>query len=1307
MRCVLSKNIVLLFALTALACGLPCRVNGQASTHALLLPDGVQVVWGLDKAYRQKTPTRERVCINGLWRWQPAGENDKTVPKGGWGYFKVPGCWPGITNYMQKDCQTVFAHPRWERSVNMRGLKQAWYQRIVTVPDDWTGRRICLAAEYLNSAAAVFVDGRKRGVLLFPAGELDLSDVLTPGKHVLSLLVTAMPLKDVMLAYNDSNVDRQVMATVARRGLCGDVFLVGAPPAARIANVKVDPSVRKKKLSVHVTMNGLASGPAHRLRVDITDAGNPIKTFASQPFREKDLSAGVFTITHEWLPEKLWDIHTPQNMYTIKVTLLDAGGQTVDAFWPERFGFRELWIRGRDFYLNGKRIYLSAAAWDNAQVGAALANHEAAKESLRRLKSFGVNYVYTHNYGCEPGSHLSFAEMLRAADEVGMLVGLSQPHCNQYDWRMPSAEKTNRYAQHAAFYVRVAQNHPSVVFYPTSHNATGYADDMNPDLIDGVSEVRTTWSKRNAARALRAEAIIKSLDPSRIVYHHSSGNLGAMHTSNFYTNWVPMQELDDWFAHWAVKGAKPFFTCEYAAPFSWDWAMYRGWYRGKREFGSAKVPWEFCLAEWNAQFYGARAYKISDQEKRNLRWEARKFDAGGTWHRWDYPHRLGSRDFVERDPIFADYITSNWRAFRTWGLSANSSWDYSQYWRPRPDVNRKRKNLPVDWTNLQRPGFSPDYIEDRYERIDLAFDFDDWVPSEAGKALIKNNGPLLAYIAGKKGAFTDKAHNFRPGETVTKQIIVINNSRKTATANCEWKMALPNAVRGGKKVTVATGNQVRIPFQVELPGNLPVGAYTIKMTARFSTGETQTDAFDIHVMAASNAGWAVETMALFDPKGETAALFKAMRLSFQRVGAGVDLGPYDVLVIGKGALTLDGPAPDVSRVRKGLKVILFEQNAEVLEKRLGFRVVTYGFRRVFKRVPDHPLLEGLRAENLTNWRGEATTVPPRLQYDRGSGAPPKISWCGIPVTQVWRAGNRGAVASVLIEKPGRGDFLPVLDGGFSLQYSPLMMYREGSGLMLFCQMDVTGRTEREPAAERLVRNIIQYAATWRSRKPPLKVCYVGEKVGRDHLIRAGVNALSYAEMKLRHDHVIVAGPGCGKTLGKDFDRFAVWLNHGGRLLAVGLDQADAEKCPPFMGYMRKAEHVSAYFDAPGASSPFAGISPAELHNRAPRVVPLFSSMDVWHLFANGVLVDLGGLIVLCQLRPWQFDPRQQNTKRTFRRTSFLLSRLLGNMGVRPSTPLLEHVHMPLDAKSPGKRWLESYYLDEPEEWDYPYRFFRW
>ncbi|MFW6107358.1 MAG: hypothetical protein ACOC8A_01565 [bacterium] len=1217
-----------------------------AQPHAPL-PRGVNVVWELSRAHRETTPTRERICINGLWLWQPADPKSERVPGDGWGYFKVPGCWPGITNYMQKDCQTVHAHPSW-KDRELADIAAAWYQREITVPATWAGRRIALSAEYLNSFAAVYVDGRKAGEMRFPAGEVDLTELCRAGgTHVLTILVVAIPLEGVMLSYNDSNSARAVRGSVARRGLCGDVYLVGTPPGARIADVKVDTSVRSGAVTFSAALHGIAADAPYALRARVGEDGRIVKAFASRPFRATDLQDGRFVFTAKWQPDKLWDIHTPQNQYDVTFSLLDAAGQVLDTSHPLRFGFREFWIDGRDFYLNGTRIHLCAVPFDNAQVGAAWATYGGARESMERLQSWGINAVYTHNYGCEPGAHLSFAEILRAADDVGMLLALSQPHFGHYKWDAADADRANGYARHAAFYVRVAGSHPSVVMYSMSHNATGYSEDMNPDLIDGIHAVRSEWSRRNARRALRAQAIVERLDPSRVVYHHSSGNLGPMHTANFYPNWVPIQEMSDWFEHWATEGVKPFFTCEYGAPFTWDWSMYRGWYKGHRQFGSATVPWDFCLAEWNAQFLGDRAYQISEQEKGNIRWEARQFRAGNLWHRWDYPHRLGSRDFDERYPILAAYLTDNWRAFRTWGLSAISPWEHGVFWRPRPDLGRnQRVELKTDWESLQRPGFSPDYLEERYERMDLAYERRDWAPTLAAQAMLRNNMPLLAYIGGKPGRFTSKDHNFLAGESVEKQIVVINNSRVPATCQCAWSAALPEPVGGRETVRVETGEVAKLPLSIPLPRDLAAGPYELSMTARFSTGEVQQDAFAIHVLPPRPRPELPAKIALFDPKGETGKLLRALGVAAQRVGAKGDLSPYDLLVVGKGALTPEGAAPDIGGVRHGLKVLVFEQTADALEKRLGFRVAQYGLRRLFRRVPDHPALAGLGDEHLRDWRGEATLLPPRLDYERSSkyGSAPVVRWCGLEVPRLWRCGNRGSVASALIEKPHTGDFLPIIDGGFSLQYSPLLEYREGKGAVLFCQIDVTGRTEQDPAAARLVTNLLSYICEPSAPKtaPNRTALYVGDPVGRRHLERAGVAPGSYDGRALSEEQVLVVGRAGGQALAEHAPQIGRWLKAGGHLLALELDAKQANPFLPTAVRTAKREHIATWFQPPSVRSPFAGVAPADVHNRDPRDLPLVTG--VAKTLGNGVLAQAqGGSVVFCQLAPYRFVKRPGDT----------------------------------------------------------------
>ena len=39
--------------------------------------------------------------------------------------------------------------------------------------------------------------------------------------------------------------------------------------------------------------------------------------------------------------------------------------------------------------------------------------------------------------------------------------------------------------------------------------------------------------------------------------------------------------------------------------------------------------------------------------------------------------------------------------------------------------------------------------------------------------------------------------------------------------------------------------------------------------------------------------------------------------------------------------------------------------------------------------------------------------------------------------------------------------------------------------------------------------------------------------------------------------------------------------------------------------------------------------------------------------------------------------------------------------------MLARFSSPVDAAKAEKRWLDGLYLDQPEEWDDPYRFFRW
>jgi hypothetical protein len=317
-----------------------------------------------------------------------------------------------------------------------------------------------------------------------------------------------------------------------------------------------------------------------------------------------------------------------------------------------------------------------------------------------------------------------------------------------------------------------------------------------------------------------------------------------------------------------------------------------------------------------------------------------------------------------------------------------------------------------------------------------------------------------------------------------------------------------------------------------------------------------------------------------------------------------------------------------------------------------------------------------------------------------------VQWCGIDVPRLWRCGCRGNVASVLIEKPARGDFLSLVDGGYGLQYSPLLEYREGKGLVLFCQMDVTGRTDRDPAADALTRNIIRYVSAWKP-SPRRQAVYAGDPTARKHLEAAGLSFRPYKREDLSPEHVLIVGPGGGQQLAGDASVIGKWLKHGGNLLALGLDGAEAQRFLPFKVTTTQREHIAAFFEPSGRNELLAGIGPADMHNRDPRSLPLVSGGAA--VIGDGVLAKaVNANVVFCQLVPSQFDStKAMNLRRTFRTTSRLVTRLAANMGVAGSTPILTRFRNPVDLSRTERRWLDGLYHDVPQEWDDPYRFFRW
>jgi len=1246
-------------------------------------PDGYEKAWDLADAWRARSATRETVCLNGLWRFLPVPDGNAAAPPTGpqgWGWFNVPGVWPRAAEGGPQD---LHISPYMEDRTDLERLDQAWYEREVAVPKHWAGRRVAIDLGLVQTHARVFLDGREAGAAFFPGGEVDLTRHIRPGAvQTLAILVTARPLEKERTVFMAPDRAITSKASISLRGLTGDVMLVSRPAGESLDDVRISTFTRNSMIRVDARIGGYG-GKRRVLRARVLEKGKLVKEIASGPMPPGHLQGGLACLTARWADAKRWDLHTPGNLYDLVLRLEDSAGGLIDETLPIRFGFREFRIDGRDFTLNDKRIHLRALFGRNINGQADLACIEACRRTCRRIKAYGFNHLITANYHFQPGAVGYMDGLFSAADEEGVLCSFSLPHFRDFNYKLNTPAQAARYRALCEWLIRRARHHPSVVMYAMSHNATGYKGDQNPLRIDGIFDPEDPnvggRPNRNRAQARLAAAIAKSIDPTRPVYHHQSGNLGDVYTLNIYLNWAPMQERSDWLAHWATKGVKPLFFVEWGLPHISSWSSYRGpnfiW--RSEEFQSL---WD---AEFNAEYLGDEAYKLTDARIRSRELEEQLWATGKPFH-WGRLIQHFRDDADNHIRMKAMFANDNWRCLRAWGISAMLPWDQEQLWRKKVEgFAGGARAVAYAPSRLKQPGI----VADRQSASESWLyhpDANQIAPTALGEAFLRWNQPLCAFIGGGPDAddFTDKAHNYSPGETIRKQLVILNDTREAVTCTTRWRLAPagkgratapPTAAGKDVRMTVPPGGKMDVPIAVSLPNDAN-GTYALAAEADFGAGGKQADTFALHVLPKSTALVVpAKRVALFDPKGMTAKLLEKVRVECERIDANADMSKYGILIVGREAVGLTTRLPDLSRVRDGLKVLVFEQSAETLSHRLGFRVNVHGLRRMFAGRFGASGLYDLEEDHLRDWRGAATLVAPHLPIEGVERDNPRWNWCGLSNTRVWRCGNRGCVASVLIEKPPVGDFRPLLSGGFDLQYAPLLQYSEGKGHVIFCQLDVTGRTAFDPAAIAICRGLLK-ALDRAGRKIPRTVLYDGDARGERLLDRLAISHRPYAPVKRtdkrRRLRLIVLGPGTkhAAELARDKPKLAY-------VVALGLGGEEFQRFIPKDATTRS---VSAYEDQVGPHCALlrTGVSCADLAWRTKRKV------DVPFFPARGPRPPLfydyfGAGTFLCQVAPWMFDYKARPYLRTsYRRNVFLVSRLLHNLGATAKTPLLERLSTP-------------------------------
>ena len=218
--------------------------------------------------------TQDRISLAGSWRFQldrdDAGIKDRWFDKNLSGRVNLPGCLTeqGIGDEVALDTrwigdivdQSFFTAPEYEEYRRPGRIRipfwlqpdkyysgPAWFQRDIEIPETWRERHIQLFLERAHWQTRVWVDGKPMGendALAVPH-EYDLSPVLTPGRHVLTIRVDNRLILDI--GVNSHSISDHNQGNW--NGIAGRLELAATAPVW-IEDLRVYPHVAARSVTV-------------------------------------------------------------------------------------------------------------------------------------------------------------------------------------------------------------------------------------------------------------------------------------------------------------------------------------------------------------------------------------------------------------------------------------------------------------------------------------------------------------------------------------------------------------------------------------------------------------------------------------------------------------------------------------------------------------------------------------------------------------------------------------------------------------------------------------------------------------------------------------------------------------------------------------------------------------------------------------------------------------------------------------------------------------------------------------------------
>ena len=340
---------------------------------------------------------------NGFWRAD--GKGGLLPPK----QIDVPACWEA-QGIGEAGCTSTPWVCSWDCNriaLRHKHLGVGWYGKLVRLPDAWNGRRIWLKLGGFGSQGLVWVNGRQVAWNDCYCGtyKYEITPFVKFGgaeNYIAMQVVNCESSRKGEREHMNrwGGVTRDVELEATPRTFIDDVWVRG------------DFDLREALVKVEIEGGGDREDSAFSLRATVEGEVAEVPLSSSVSAYDLRLALRAF---RPWSPEH-------PNLYTAQVELVASDGSVVYRR-AERFGVRKIECRGKEFYLNGRPLYLRGYGDDSnyPETGVSPADREFHLRRLKVAKAAGFNAVRLH-------THCENPEYFEAADEVGILVQPELPY---------------------------------------------------------------------------------------------------------------------------------------------------------------------------------------------------------------------------------------------------------------------------------------------------------------------------------------------------------------------------------------------------------------------------------------------------------------------------------------------------------------------------------------------------------------------------------------------------------------------------------------------------------------------------------------------------------------------------------------------------------------------------------------------------------------------------------------------------------------------------------------------------------------